>query len=60
MHVATRSSSTAWSQALKKSACMVDAAPEESVTCPGLVGMRNLKVATSIGTGVGCVSGHRL
>jgi hypothetical protein len=35
----TSPSSVCWFQALKKSACMVDASPDESVTLPAVVGM---------------------
>ena len=34
MHLTTRRSSLFWSQALKKSACMLEAPPEERVTLP--------------------------
>ena len=39
MQRSTRSSSFAWSQALKKSTCMVEYAPEASDTVPRVVGM---------------------
>jgi hypothetical protein len=40
MQFTTRRLSSFWSHELKESACMVDAPPEESVTLPGVVGMR--------------------
>jgi hypothetical protein len=58
MQFTTNLSSVSWRQALKKSACMLEASPEESVTVPAVVGMGNLMLSISIGTGVGWVSGH--
>src|SRR5215217_1057542 len=60
MQRSTRSLSFCWSQALKKSACMVEYVPEESFTVPGVVGMANWKFVWSIGTGYGWVLGHCL
>jgi hypothetical protein len=40
MQFTTRRLSSFWSQALKKSACMADAPPEESVILQRVVGMR--------------------
>ncbi len=39
---------------------MVEAAPEDSVTSPGVVGMGKLAFMVSVGTGMGWVEGHRL
>ena len=39
MQLRTSAASFCWSQALKKSAWMVEAAPEESLTLPEAVGM---------------------
>src|SRR5215218_8856055 len=64
MQRVTRSSSdpsrVRWNgcQALKKSTCMVEYAPEESVGLPFVVGMRNRKFVWSRGTGYGWVLGH--
>src|SRR5215211_6188949 len=54
----TRSLSAPFCQALKKSACMVEYAPEESVGSPRVVGMENWKFVWSRGTGYGWVLGH--
>ena len=53
MQAANRASSAFCYQALKKSACMVEASPEESVTCPLLVGRGNSIVALSDGSEIG-------
>src|SRR5215208_2635801 len=59
MQRATRSSSVPSCQALKKSTCMVEYAPEESVGLPFVVGMfLNRKFVWSRGTGYGWVLGH--
>jgi hypothetical protein len=62
MQRATRSSSTPGApacQALKKSTCMVEYAPEESVGSPLVVGMfLNRKFVWSRGTGYGWLGGH--
>ena len=55
-----RFNGASWSQVFQKSAWMVEAAPEESVTCPEVVGMRKLALMVSVGTGMGWVEGHRL
>ena len=60
MQSSTSAVSSSWSQALKKSACMVEAAPDESVTVPDVVGTRNLTSMVSVATGFGWVSGHCL
>jgi hypothetical protein len=46
----TRSLSAGWSQALKKSACMVEYSPEESIGLPRVVGMGNWAFIWSRGT----------
>ena len=49
-----------WSQALTKSACMLDAGPEESVTSPGVPrGIGKVTFMVSDGTGTGRDRGHR-
>ena len=58
MQRATRSSSFPSCQALKKSACMVEYAPEESFGLPRVVGMGNSTFVWSRGTGIGWVIGH--
>ena len=58
MQLLTSRASTAWSQALKKSACIVDAAPEESVTLPEVVVMDNCMFVLRDGTGVEWVLGY--
>ena len=47
-----------WSHVFQKSACMVEASPEESVTVPEVVGILKLALIVSVGTGMECVSGH--
>jgi hypothetical protein len=63
MHLATRSLSAPFCQALKKSACMVDPGgspgwSEESVTAPVVVGTGYWKFVWSRGTGYGWLGGH--
>jgi hypothetical protein len=50
--------SLAWSQALKKSACMVEYAPEESFGVPLVGGMGNSTFVWRRGTGYGWLVGH--
>src|SRR5918998_5192680 len=51
MQRSTSAVSFCWSQALKKSACMVEAAPEESVTVPEVVGIGNRTSMVRAATG---------
>jgi hypothetical protein len=59
MQLRTSAPSFCWSQALKKSAWMVEAAPEESVTLPEAVGMGKRTFMLRAGTGFLWVVGHR-
>jgi NAD(P)-dependent dehydrogenase (short-subunit alcohol dehydrogenase family) len=58
MQLSTRAASFSWPQALKKSVCIVEAAPEERVTLPEVVGMANRTSMLRAGTRVGWVLGH--
>jgi hypothetical protein len=59
MQLRTSAASFCWSQALKKSACIVEAAPEESLTLPGVVGMGNITFMLRAGTGFWWLVGQR-
>src|SRR5918998_679200 len=59
MHRSTRAPRACWSQVFQKSACIEEAPPDDSVTSPGVVGIRKLALTVNVGTGMGWVPGHR-
>src|SRR5215212_8726932 len=59
MQCFTRYPRNAGRQAFQKSACMLRALPEESVTLPRVVGMGKVTFMVSTGTDLGWVDGHR-
>ncbi len=58
MQRSTRPLSLSWFQALKKSACMEEEGPEESLTLPDGLGSSKVTFIVSTGTDLGWERGH--